>query len=331
MNNMQPGITVIVPVYNVCRYLNRCVRSLINQTYKNLKIILIDDGSNDGSAELCDKWAESYCIIHAYHFPNAGLSVARNRGLDMCDTDFVAFVDSDDFVSERYIELLYQSLEYNSSDMAICSVNRVDEEGNPLTQQPPRLAKKTSTPAEIASSQYDWQLVVAWNKLYRMKLWKDLRYPAGKLHEDEFVYGRLIVNSQRISLIPNRLYHYVNRDGSIMNKPYSCADMDVLDVAIERIKLFKESGFKNSVPEAFMALVQFYQSAIRQADYANEALVSRLKLYSGKIRQIVHNQIPVKGLSFKQAIYHFGFLISPYYCIRMKVLLGSWLHSFTSL
>lgn len=226
--NPFPLISVIVPIYNSEEYLTECLDSIVKQTYQNLEIILVDDGSDDGSCSICDEYSLRDSRIRVIHQNNMGVSAARNHGIDAAKGDYIAIIDSDDYIDQRMVEKLYLLLMKYQTDMSICDVIRIDEKTN-------KYARVNIIPDEIIDSGTaltrlfepdNWCYVVAWNKLYKRSLWKTIRYPIGMIREDEAVIHRLFGNCKKIALMSESLYFYRKTPGSIMNSAYSIQQCD---------------------------------------------------------------------------------------------------------
>ena len=219
----QPMISVIVPIYKVEQYLNRCVQSIINQTYTNLEILLVDDGSPDRCPSICDNWEKKDKRIRVIHKKNGGLSDARNFGIDQSRGDWLIFIDSDDYIMPDMCEKLLDSAEKNKADIAFCGL--FYDYGNHCESIIPFLKEKEQvfSREEIITLYFrnkSIEFVVAWNKIYRRDLFFDsqkIRYPVGYLHEDEFTTYKLLYTARRTSWISDELYAYVQRGGSIMS------------------------------------------------------------------------------------------------------------------
>ena len=184
-------ISIIVPVYQAEKYISKCIESIINQTYKNLEIILIDDGSMDSSGEICDRYGERDQRIVVVHNPNKGVSAARNCGLDIATGDYITFVDSDDWIHPRYLEFLYNGVCSSQGKISICEFVRT----NKWEEYP--LLKKSSVDF-VRTEQYYFEnntnFIVAWGKLYHRDCFKGIRYPVGRIHEDEFTTYKILLN-----------------------------------------------------------------------------------------------------------------------------------------
>ena len=217
-------ISVIIPIYKVEEYLDECVTSVVNQTYSNLEIILVDDGSPDNCPVMCEEWAKRDHRIKVIHKTNGGLSDARNAGLACASGEYIAFVDSDDFIEVDMLEKLYAALTCADADIAACGILTCEGE----TQTAWGCQNMSGTPEEIYALLYDDTTypVAVWNKLYRRNCWETLRFPVGKTCEDAFTTYKLIHNTRCIVMIPEALYCYRIRPGSIMTSSFSLKKMD---------------------------------------------------------------------------------------------------------
>lgn len=227
-----PLISVIVPIYNVESYLNKCVESIVNQTYTNLEIILVDDGSPDNCPIMCDEWAKKDNRIKVIHKENGGLSSARNAGLDIAKGAFIAFVDSDDYVEAHYIEILLKKLLQYNVDLVCCSINNIYEnkmENFKLKPVDKDLVISGSSILPEFYRHYTTALMVAWNKLYKRELFDNLRYTAGRIYEDGAIVLHLLSKCKQVAIIPDVLYNYLRRENSIMGTGISLAKAKSMD------------------------------------------------------------------------------------------------------
>jgi glycosyltransferase involved in cell wall biosynthesis len=209
-------ISVIVPVYNVEPYLRRCVGSICNQTYKNIEIILVDDGSIDGSGKLSDWLATEDYRIRVFHQENGGASVARNHGIDWAKGNYFVFVDGDDQIHPEMIALLYHSLCMNNAMISLCRMMRVEEHGEYETRRFPadqmELVLNSSQSLRLLfENKLDCSMCLG---LFRKELFNDCRFPAGKLNEDFNVLYRLLAKAEKVIYINRVLYYYYKRDYS---------------------------------------------------------------------------------------------------------------------
>lgn len=177
-----PLITIVVPIYNVERFLRSCIESILVQSYKNLEIILVNDGSTDSCGEICDEYEKTDARIHVIHQVNKGLSEARNAGIDSAKGEYIAFIDSDDYIDDNYVERLFRALVENDAEISVCSFRCVSEEGTYLKDATVLKEKQkifTGKQFLMADKQLQEMSVVAWNKLYKIGVFSKLRYKAG--------------------------------------------------------------------------------------------------------------------------------------------------------
>ena len=263
---MEELITIVVPIYKVELYLEKCIQSLLNQTYKNLEIILVDDGSPDACGKICDNYAKLDKRIKVMHKINGGLSDARNVGIREASGKYIGFVDSDDFVRQDMYEILYSLIKKNNADISICDFEYVSEEN-------------TSTiSCEAVPCKNEWQTItgnqaqylyfnkkqriiytVAWNKLYRTDLFQNICYPKGKVHEDEFTTFKLLYIAPKIVTTNEKLYFYLVRKQSIMGE-FSKRRFDLLEAYREKIKFYS----LNSEKELYKKSIQIYMRMTAQ-------------------------------------------------------------------
>lgn len=228
-------VSVIVPVYNVASYLEECLDSVVGQTYRNLEIIVVDDGSTDGSGAVCDEYAKKDGRIQVIHQPNRGLSVARNVGLDVAKGDHISFVDSDDAVSPVFIEALLSA----GADVAQCASCR-NAEG--LNRENRRPAFEYLTNVEASERlQFDstGDATVVWNKLYRRGLFDAIRFPEGKQHEDEFVTYRVLWDAGQMAVTGELLYFYRRRPASVMGLGFTSQSFDAVEALEGRAAFYR--------------------------------------------------------------------------------------------
>ncbi|MEC4115183.1 glycosyltransferase [Myroides pelagicus] len=207
--NSYPLISIIIPVYNVEAYLTECLESLVNQTYTNLEIILINDGTKDNSAEICKLYAEKDKRIIFLEKENGGISSARNLGIDHANGEYISFVDSDDFIHHKYFEILVTNIE--NFDIIFCDSYKY------YTDKPIESPVLSSfsiiefTPKELLQQIWSFRIplvIVPWAKLYKREIWNTLRYPVGRSHEDLAITPLYINNASKIKFIDIPLYYY---------------------------------------------------------------------------------------------------------------------------
>lgn len=243
-------ISVIIPVFNVDKYLRKCLDSVIAQTYKNLEIIVINDGSTDSSLQICREY-ENRGDITLISQENRGLSSARNAGLEAAHGAYISFVDSDDYVEPDFIEELYKGIVFNRSDLCICNFIAEDEAGRSLSNNDASClhGNRTLTKSDFwheIFTERPGNAILAWNKLYKREIFSELRFYAGHTHEDVYIMPSVIDSCKKISYISNELYHYLNgRPDSIMGKSNRLSfDFDKINSNIDLLLYFSKENYK---------------------------------------------------------------------------------------
>lgn len=224
-------ISVIVPVYKVEKYLNKCVDSILTQSFTDFELILVDDGSPDNCGMICDEYAKKYPRVKVIHKENGGLSDARNAGLDQMQGKYVFFVDSDDWISSDALETMRSAALRTKAKVVTGNMCYVDEDGN--------IISKEDSIEEETILKGDEMLTTllrpnAWNRLYDASIFKDLRYPVGKLYEDVFTYHKILSQIDFMTMTGKVSYYYLKRQNSIMNTEYNIRFTDIIDAVYDR-------------------------------------------------------------------------------------------------
>lgn len=249
---MEALISVIIPVFRVEAYLRRCMDSVLAQTYERMEIILVDDGSDDGCPAICDEYAEKDSRVKVIHQKNAGLSGARNMGIDQAKGNYLAFVDSDDYLSPEFLERLYTACIETGSDMSVCrweyvKGEAIPEGGSGKTQ--------TFTGRQMLANLYipdGAYFVVAWNKLYKRELFDNIRYPLGRIHEDEATTYRIYHQVRKAAYVDASLYGYFVTPSSI-TRGFNPRRLDWVKACSERLDFFEEHGYSELMVSALQA------------------------------------------------------------------------------
>lgn len=242
-------ITVIVPIYKAEKYLNRCINSIVCQTYQNLEIILINDGSPDKCPEICNKWAQKDRRIKVIHQDNKGISAARNVGLANATGQFILMVDSDDYLYVGMVEAMYGALISGEADLAICDFQKgIDNFYNFLycCESPVEIINgETALYRMYLDDHNALQYVAPWGKLYRKELFDNIQYPEGKIFEDIYVTHQILFRCNKIVVIPQILTYYYQNSESIMNKEFHVGKLDYLPALKQRMLFFQKHQLKN--------------------------------------------------------------------------------------
>lgn len=321
---MNPLISVIVPIYNVEKYLARCVDSIVNQTYKNLEIILVDDGSPDRCPQMCDDYAEKDSRIKVVHKKNGGLSDARNAGMAVATGKYISFIDSDDYVSDDFFECLLDVMNKENSDIAECSVvkfyedNRFDEFSDDLSVK--TYDTQDAMSALIAENPFHQHV---WNKLYKTELVKDIPYAVGKLNEDEFWTYRVFGRANKVARLNKTMYYYFQRNSSIMGVGYNIRRLDALEGKANRQK-YIENNFPDLSTQAKIDLygscMFAYQSVLKFMSGAEKKKALELIRKYRKMYNLSFDEIKLADKSARKYFYlakcNFGF------CCKFRAISG---------
>lgn len=226
-----PIISIVVPVFNSKKTLRDCIESILSQTYHNLEIILVDDGSTDGSEKLVDDYAKSDKRVKAIHQKNQGLSGARNTGIKNATGKYITFVDSDDRIEPNMIKVLYETLIDSRSDIAVCSFKELYPNGKTkgFNRNYPKQVF-TIEQTLINMFQENGFMLSSTMKLFPTNYFKNVKFPVGKLHEDVGTTYKLIMKAKRIVFVPNEYYIYIHHDNSIINQKFDDRKFDLIEL-----------------------------------------------------------------------------------------------------
>ena len=243
-----PLISIIVPVYNVAPYLERCVESLSAQTYWNLEVILVDDGSTDRSGSMSDSFPWEDERIRVIHQSNRGPAAARNAGILASRGEYLTFVNSDDYVADEYVECLYRALVKGGAQMSLCGFTWVDENGHVEPRQSPLKDEVLTGTEALEKLQQEGAVyyTTGWAALFERSLFFDtgISFPVGRLWEDVYVIHRIYHACERVAVIREELYWYVQHEGSLLSTP-GIARMDRVEALCGRFWCYKEWGLSD--------------------------------------------------------------------------------------
>ena len=317
-----PKITVIIPVYKAEKYLDRCLESIVNQTYKNLEIILVDDGSPDNCPAICDEYAQKDSRIKVIHKENGGAAMARNAGLDIAKGEYIGFVDSDDYICPDMFEKLLNSMIKNNSDIAICGSKEIDFSGKTDNECYINFEYEVVSPRDCLKQLCDRGYIhnVIWNKLYKSKCWEGIRFPDIHMFEDEAVLPYVYMKARSISIVQELLYYYVQTEGSIMHRNFEEKTFQTYAKIFEnRMKFFKEEkddelyglsvfGFAGKIKADYIGLT-----------YSDEDTIKMRKMLVKKYREIFKEVKKSRALSgnIKKYLEYRLFDISPLFYTKV--------------
>lgn len=292
---MNELVSIVIPVYNVDKYIRECLDSVINQSYKNLQIILVDDGSTDNSGKICDEYAVKDSRITVIHQENQGAGAAKNTGLDLVKGEYLSLIDSDDYLELNYYETMVSNLKRYNVDVVQCLFRNVFVNNKYDVQYnfPSQGSRAISAKRFLTEMLYDWKYAVFWNKLFKSKLLKDIRFPVGRKIDDEFFTYKLICNAKKILNINDKLYSYRMRQSSVMNNSDNeQIYMDRIDCFIERLSF---------IEKLYPSLTHNYKAHI--ADYIQTTLND--SLIKNEFKSYLHEKallFPVEKESMVQKV-----------------------------
>lgn len=269
---MNDLISVIVPVYKVENYLHSCVDSILNQTYSNLEIILVDDGSPDGCGQICDAYNQMDSRVKVIHQENAGVGVARNSGMKMASGEYIMFVDSDDWLAPDAIQTLYDRLIADSSAFAMGKHTDAYEDGRLNESSCAWMQDSVLSGAELLGrmdGRYNVP-VAAWAKLYRREVLEQILYPRLKCAEDLWVFPDIVDGCERISVVGKTIYYYFQRSDSLIHAKSEVAKTDELDATLKMTRVLWEGGHSQS------ARYWFCRGISKALDFADKTVAAQM-------------------------------------------------------
>lgn len=321
---MDSLISVIVPIYNVEKYLERCVESIINQTYKNLEIILVDDGSPDNCPQMCDDYAKKDSRIKVVHKKNGGLSDARNAGMKVATGEYVSFIDSDDYISLDFYETLLQTMVDNDSDIVECGVVKFYENEKFDEYSDDQMIKNFNTVdglEELINENSFHQYV--WNKLYKSSIALDIPYEVSKLNEDDFWTYQIFGRAKRVTRLNRTLYYYFQRSSSIMGNGYNIRRLDEIEGKANRQK-YIEKYFPSLVVQSKLNLyatcIFSYQSVLKYMNGEDKKKAS--KIITKYRKQCEPSFSEISSIKNSSKKYYYFAKLNFYLCCKMKAILN---------
>lgn len=298
VGNSEPLVSVVIPVYNVEKYLRTCLDSVLAQSYKNMQVIVVNDGSPDGSLAIAESYADPR--LEVVSKPNGGLSSARNFGLARAQGDYLCFVDSDDSLHPDFVRLLMEGISKLQADLAVCGLARFSKDSELYSMSQPaqeenwRLYSQNEAITQLYGGLLLQQLTVAVSKLYPRRIYKNLHFPEGRLHEDVAVALPVLLQSERVALTRAPLYHYRCNESSIMATP-SWKHRDGIDFYEEHYRLLSDLH----LPQAKLALLAAFKAGINcLTEYSANPSYRRDPRYRSLQKRVqkLARRIPLKGL-----------------------------------
>lgn len=260
-----PEISVIVPVYKTEKYLSRCVESILEQTFSDFEMILVDDGSPDKCGIICEEYAKKDKRIHVIHQKNAGLSAARNSGIEWSflhsNSKWLTFIDSDDWIHPKMLQYLYDAACNSNMSVCVCGYQQTDDGHLNIDSS---YAETHIWKTEKFYLNKTMNATVAWGKLYKKRCFENVRYPVGKLHEDEYVTYKILFKYPQIAVIEAPLYAYFQNSEGIMHSEWNRRKLDALEAIEMQMKFFKRRDMQEIYKDRVRAYIGFATSQYKQ-------------------------------------------------------------------
>lgn len=298
-----PLISVIVPIYNVESYLEECVNSILNQTYKNLEIILVDDGSPDNCPSMCDNYQKLDSRIRVIHKINGGLSDARNKGLEIATGEYISFIDSDDFIEKNMYQKMMDSILENNAELCSCSINLVYDDRIERIDNKREILNDNYSVMKSYILDYNIKTPV-WDKLYHKSLLNDLYFEKGKYNEDEFFTYILLSRVKKAVVIEDCFYNYRQREKSIM-ADYSPKRIDSLEAALQRTEFIYKNYpefYVKAKYDLYIMCICNYKALIKSENLTDENKEKYMEIIEEFLRKQPWKLKEVFKLSFKNAL-----------------------------
>ena len=293
-------VSIIVPVYNAEQYISRCISCILDQTYRNIELILVDDGSSDKSAQIIDEESGKDKRIVVIHKINGGASDARNMGLSMCRGSYICFVDADDIIDPEYVMTMLSIAKEYDCDIVQCDYKKVNNRDIIFTRGDNKISVVSSTDMlNRIYSESNVDTIVLWNKLFKKSVIADIRFPVGIMFEDEVFCPRVIYNASRIAITNSTLYYYYHNNNSVMNMEYSKKKLDIFTALKLRMDFYCKCGLKDLYEkDLYKYMNKLLQNIylVKKSQIADKSSIKRRLIgdYWGKYREALSVSWPLK-------------------------------------
>ena len=291
-------VSVVVPVYNIRDYIEKCLKSIVSQSYDNLEIVVVDDGSTDGSGKLCDEFAKKDKRVRVFHKKNGGLSDARNFGIKKSQGEIVALVDGDDYVDADYIKAMYEVMVKDDSDIVVCGFDNNIPSSFVVSGE--EATKKLLVEQENIE-------IVAWNKLYKKELFeKGIEYPVGEKHEDALTTYKLFAEAKKVSYVSKSLYHYVTREDSIMGQKDVVGRLKMREKAAkEAVEYFTDNSHLKQAAEVAVLTARYaFMDAAIHGEIDKKFFSPNAKWVNENRKKYQNNKLMTKKLKLYNSLNH---------------------------
>lgn len=307
---MKPLISVIIPVYNVESYVAHCIESVIAQTYKNLEIILVYGDSTDESEKICEQYVGIDKRIKTVYQKNRGLSDARNIGVETAKGEYLSFIDSDDWVDCRFIEVMYETAKATGCEIVQCGhMNVIDDTEYDGQDIGKAVIYSREEYSQAAYTLLGWKCSVAWNKLYKRNLFVGIQYPVGKSHEDEFTTYKIVWNAEKIAVLSTKMYFYRQRNTSLMGQDYSLKRLDAREAFRERAEFYQNRNCDTLTKMVYGKLLiwdKYHLPLVKKLEGNHADIVEKMELEIRHLEEKVRNSRKKHGMKFHCYLFPFA-------------------------
>ncbi len=306
-----PQISIIIPVYNIERYISVCITGILNQTYRDFELILVDDGSTDSSGKICDEFSKKDNRIRVIHKKNGGASDARNCGIDIATGEWIMFFDSDDCFEDNIVQILYDTAQKENADMAVCSIDLFNDNNFDNRYIPEHFAVTPGTLSGediLSAGRVPTIYVTPCCKIFKKSLFENLRYTVGRICEDELIIHHILHGCKKIVVISDILYHYRQIPNSVSHT-VSPKKLDALYAFYDRFFFYKENKIENStsVLNAYFWNLDYYYFRVEKNTESEQRLRECLK----NTRTLIPYYLKAKDISLKERLLKLIFCVSP--------------------
>lgn len=316
-NNIEkdlPLVSVLVPAYQAEKHIEKCLTSIVSQTWANLEIIIVDDGSKDRTGEIADGFAERDKRIRVIHKENAGVAAARNTLLEASNGDYILQVDADDYISPKAVETLYKTMIDTQADLCVCTMTTGDRSDYAFPENDHRKVEVLEGIEKFRKLFDDrkFDSIVPWEKLYKRELFQGLRYPDGKIHEDEHLAHYILDRAKRVTYTNDVLFYYTAEKKGITKSSFSLKRLDCVPALLDRIRFFEkygDAGLLRLVYIDFLKRFQYYYYGIRYHFPEKTELRQKLFDHYATVYRKAHKK---HMLSQVQKVLFGLFIISPW-------------------
>lgn len=319
-------ISLIIPVFNLEKYIEKCLISLENQTFKNFEAIIVNDGSTDSSKQIIEEFTAKNSNFRLINTENCGVWSARNRAIDEARGDYIVFLDGDDYIAPDYLKKLYASAVEGGADIAVCSAQNVDQSGNVINENENKVEGKTVFLKDEASVLLCYP--APWGKIFKAELFEGLRFPKCSKYEDLRLIPKLFLRASKVVFIPDKLYYYVTRKGSAMNGMAAEENLEIISALKDLTEYFKENiiykKYKSEIE--FLVIKHIAVSALTRValtdDKKKREVLNTISCYLNSFESLYKNKY-IKTLSLNKKIILFLNRKKLYFITRILMQLKS--------